>query len=77
MTDKQSLALDVIARVAKKDRGAIKPEQELVGDLGLDSPKQLHLLMELEEKLHVEIGDDEAARLSTVADVLAFIATRS
>ena len=66
---------DVIAKVSKKEKGTIKPEQELAADLGIDSPKGLQLLMELEEKFKLEIGDEDAARMVTVNDVLTYINT--
>jgi acyl carrier protein len=76
MTAKQDLALDVLAKVAQKDRAALQPQQELTADLGIDSPKGLQLLMDLEEKLQIEISDDEAARMLTVGDVLTYVATK-
>ena len=77
MLPKQDLVIDVIAKVASKERSTIKPEQELTADLGIDSPKGLQLLMELEEKLQLEISDEEAARMATVGDVLNFVAAKS
>ena len=44
----------------------------LVGDLGIDSPKALELLLELEEALGVEISDHDASSMETVLDVIAF-----
>lgn len=76
MTPKQNAALDIIAQLAGKDRDTLKPASELTADLGIDSPKGLQLLMELEEKLGIEISDDEAARMATVGDVLSFVATK-
>ena len=76
MTPKQDQALDVIAKVSSKERTALKPEQELTADLGIDSPKGLQLLMELEEKLQLEITDEEAARMTTVGDILTFVASK-
>jgi acyl carrier protein len=73
---KQDEALDVIAKISHKDRAGIKPEQELTADLGIDSPKGLQLLMELEEKLKIEISDEEAARMLTVGDVLAYVGSK-
>lgn len=70
---KQEEALGVIAKISNKDRAALKPEQELTADLGIDSPKGLQLLMELEDKLKLEISDEQAARMTTVGDVLAFV----
>jgi acyl carrier protein len=46
---------------------------ELVGDLGFDSARALELLVELEDRLNIEIGDDDAAGLNTVGDILAFL----
>ena len=76
MTAKQEQALDVLAKVSQKDRGGLQPQQELTADLGIDSPKGLQLLMDLEETLKIEISDDEAARMLTVGDVLSYVATK-
>jgi acyl carrier protein len=66
-------ALDVIAKVSGTARDELKPEMELVGNLGLDSAKALELLVELEDQLDMEIGDDEAAQLNTVGDILDYV----
>jgi acyl carrier protein len=66
-------ALDVIAKVSGMARDELKPEMELVGNLGLDSAKALELLVELEDQLDMEIGDDEAAQLNTVGDILDYV----
>ena len=72
MTMKDS-ALAVIAKVSGKDVSVITPEAELVANLGLDSAKALELLVELEEKLDIEISDEDAASLITVGDILQYI----
>ncbi len=71
--DKQALALDVVAKVSGKPRETLKPEMELVADLGIDSPKGLQLLAELEDTLKIEISDDAAAKMNTVGDLLTFV----
>ena len=73
MSDKQAQVVDVIAKVCKKDRSVIKPDSELLADLGIDSPKGLQLLMDLEEQFKIEIGDEDAARMVTVKDLVAFV----
>ena len=67
--DKKEVALDVLARLGDVEQASIKPEMDLVGDLGIDSPKALQLLVELEDKLGIEISDDDAAKIDTVGDV--------
>jgi len=76
MTPKQGLALDVLASISKKDRATLTPDQQLVADLGLDSPKQLQLLADMEDKLNIEIGDEDAAHMNTVGDILNFVASK-
>lgn len=71
--DKRSKALDVIGRIAGKPPAELGEKDELVADLGIDSPKALQLLVELEEALGIEISDDDAAKMDTVGDVLAHV----
>lgn len=66
-------ARQIIAEAAERDAGEIEPEQDLLADLGIDSPKALKLLMDLEEALDVEISDEDAARMESVGDVLDFV----
>lgn len=69
MSRKQA-AIQVISRVSGVDPRRINPQMELVGDLNLDSAKALELLVELEDVLHIELADEDAARLNTVGDIL-------
>ncbi len=73
--DKKQQALAVVAEVSGRDAAELTPSMELVSDLGIDSPKALQLLVELEEKLEIEISDEAAAKLDTVGDVLDFLGT--
>jgi acyl carrier protein len=69
----KEIALEVIAKISGMERSEIAPDSELVGDLGIDSPKALAMLVELEDRLDVEIDDEAVTRLRTVADVLGAI----
>ena len=69
---RQNLALAVLARVADKPQDEISADMKLVGDLGIDSPKALELLLELEEALGTEISDEDASAMETVRDVIAY-----
>jgi acyl carrier protein len=77
MTPKQQQVLDVLAKVSKKDRALITPESELAADLGIDSPRALQLLMELEEKLQIEIGEEDATRMNTVGDIMLYVENKT
>ena len=67
--------LAVIAKVSKVEVAALRPDMDLVADLGFDSAKALELLVELEEALGIEVSDEQAARLNSVGDILAIVET--
>ena len=71
--DRKQIALVVLAEVSEREAAEIKPEMDLVADLEIDSPKALQLLVLLEEKLGIEISDEDAGRLEKVGDVLAHV----
>ncbi|MCD6433781.1 MAG: acyl carrier protein [Sulfurimonas sp.] len=51
----------------------IKDDAKFVEDLGADSLDVVELVMALEEKFDIEIPDDEAEKIQTVKDVVAYI----
>ena len=67
------VARTLLAKLSGQEAALLKPEMDLVGDLGIDSPKALELLVELEDALGIEITDEDAARLETVGDVLGYV----
>ncbi len=73
MSDMQRKALDILARIAKRDASELSPEHELVADLAIDSPKALELLCDIEEECGIEIPDDAVNRLQTVGDVIEMV----
>jgi len=54
----------------------IKPESKFVDDLGADSLDVVELIMAFEEEFGVEIPDEDAEKISTVQDVLDYIAKK-
>ncbi len=72
MSPNTDSVLEVISKLASMPIDSLKRETELVADLGIDSPKALQLLVELEDEFGIEISDEEAARMETVGDVLDF-----
>ena len=69
--EKKEIVLQVIAEVANVEAAELTPETELVAQLNIDSPQALQILVELEDRLGVEISDEQAAGLQTVGHVLA------
>jgi acyl carrier protein len=68
--DKSETVYEVLAEVSGQDRAEIREDMDLTADLGIDSAKALRLLVELEDRLGIEISDEEAAKMDTVGDIL-------
>ncbi|WP_078380928.1 acyl carrier protein [Sutcliffiella halmapala] len=71
---------DVLERVTKiivdrlgVDESEVNLDSKFKDDLGADSLDVVELVMELEDEFDLEISDDEAENITTVADVVNYI----
>lgn len=55
------------------DADKVKPESDIIKELGLDSLDIVDMLMKVEETFGVTIDDSDVVELKTVADVVRFI----
>ena len=55
----------------------VVPEAKFVDDLGADSLDTVELVMALEEEFDIEIPDEEAEKIQTVAAAIDFIKERA
>ncbi|MGH7949787.1 MAG: acyl carrier protein [Candidatus Binataceae bacterium] len=51
----------------------VSPEASFIEDLGADSLDIVEMVMALEEEFGIEISDEDAEKIRTVKDVVAFI----
>ncbi|MBC7195870.1 MAG: acyl carrier protein [Deferribacterales bacterium] len=51
----------------------VKPEASFIDDLGADSLDTVELIMAFEEEFDLEIPDEEAEKIKTVADAIEHI----
>ena len=51
----------------------VTPEASFVDDLGADSLDTVELVMALEEEFDCEIPDEEAEKISTLAQAVAYV----
>ena len=54
----------------------VTPEATFVSDLNADSLDMVELMMALEEQFGTDISEDQAERIQTVSDAVAFIEQR-
>jgi acyl carrier protein len=54
-------------------RKELVPEAHISDDLGADSLDIVELVMAMEEIFDIEISDDDAEKIQTIGDVLAYV----
>jgi acyl carrier protein len=62
-----------LAQHLKRDISKIRPQDRLREDLGLDSLAMIELLFKIEEHFDLEIPNEDLSRVTTVADVTAYV----
>ncbi len=55
------------------DQAEVTPEASFTDDLGADSLDRVELIMAMEEAFGVEIPDEDAEKIVTVQDAVAYI----
>jgi acyl carrier protein len=55
------------------DESEVKNEASFANDLGADSLDTVELIMEFEKEFSIQIPDDQAEKISTVGDAIAYI----
>ncbi len=54
----------------------VVPEASFLDDLGADSLDIVELVMAMEEEFDIEVPDDEAEKIQTVGDAIAYLKER-
>jgi acyl carrier protein len=66
----------IIAEKLSVELAEVKPEASFVDDLGADSLDLVELIMSMEEEFGVEISDEDAEKIVTVKDAIAYVGTK-
>lgn len=64
---------DIVVEQLSVSPDQVKPDARLAEDLGADSLDIVEMIMKIEEELEIEIPDEEAEKLSTLADAVAYV----
>jgi len=73
MSDITDKVKSIICDQLMVDADEVSDESSFVEDLGADSLDTVELIMEFEDEFGVEIPDDEAEKISTVGEAIAFL----
>ena len=63
----------IIAEKLSVDAADVMPEKSFTNDLGADSLDTVELIMEFENVFGVSIPDEDAEKIQTVGDAVAYI----
>jgi acyl carrier protein len=63
----------VIVEQLDVDAASIKPESNIIDDLGADSLAIVELVLKLEETFGISIPEDETEKIRTVGNVIDYI----
>ena len=73
MSDIQNRVKAIIVDKLGVDESEVKPEATFTNDLGADSLYTVELIMELEKEFNITIPDDQAEKIATVGDAIAYV----
>jgi acyl carrier protein len=73
MSEIESRVKAIIVDKLGVEESEVTPEANFTNDLGADSLDTVELIMEFEKEFNVTIPDDEASKIETVADAIAYI----
>ena len=75
-----NIANQVIAIIVDKlgvDEAEVRPEANFINDLGADSLDTVELIMEFEKAFNVQIPDEDAEKITTVAEAVSYLETHA
>ena len=72
----QAKLKEIVMDRLNAEEDQIKPEASFVEDLGADSLDIVELIMGIEEEFDIEIPDEDAEKLTTVGEAMAYVKTK-
>ncbi len=69
----QAKVIDIVAEQMGADKAKISSDTSFVEDLNADSLDTVELVMEFEDEFETSIPDDQAEKIQTVGQAVAFI----
>lgn len=76
MSDVFERVKKIIVERLEVDESQVTPEARFKEDLGADSLDVVELVMELEDEFDMEISDEDAEKITTVGEAVAYIESK-
>ena len=65
--------VDILTDFSEVKKEDIRPESDLIEDLGLDSVSYFGIMFRVEEAFGIEIPEEEIENIQTVGDIVALL----
>jgi len=76
MPDIEAKVKEIVVEQLSVNADDVLPDAKFVEDLGADSLDQVELVMALEEEFDLDIPDEDAEKIRTVANAIEFIKSK-
>ncbi len=73
MATVQERVIEIVAEQMGVDKSQISGETSFVNDLGADSLDTVELVMEFEDEFDISIPDEDAEKIQTVGQAIAYV----
>lgn len=73
MSEIEEKVKQIIVDKLSVDEAEVKNKASFANDLGADSLDTVELIMEFEKEFKISIPDDQAEKIATVGDAIAYI----
>jgi acyl carrier protein len=73
MSDNAEKVKDIIEKELGVEREKLTDDANFIEDLGADSLDIVELVMEFEKEFNIDIPDEDAEKLKTVGDAMAYL----
>jgi acyl carrier protein len=73
MSDINAKVKEIVMNKLGVEESAVTPEASFTNDLGADSLDTVELVMEFEKVFGIQIPDEDAEKISTVADAINYL----
>jgi acyl carrier protein len=68
---------EIIVEQLGVSKAEVVPEASFIDDLGADSLDIVELVMAMEEEFDIEIPDEDAEKIQTIADAIKYVRERA
>lgn len=73
MSEIQSKVVEIIVEKLSVKESEVVPEASFTAHLGADSLDTVELIMEFEKAFEIQIPDEDAEKITTVGDAIAYV----